>query len=227
MPVVVHVSLNKNLYLRDPVETDLGKRIVSAAIRLIDELGFERFNFKKLAQAVETTEASIYRYFESKHQLLTYLLSWYWSWLEYLVTTRNAHQKTPRDRLLVVLQVLTELAHDSSATPHVDRVALHRIIVEEASKAYVTSRFEADMEAGLFECYESFCKKGADIIKEYNPKYRYPMALMTTIIWTVQRQTFNITHFHAVTELKSKKGDNSEVKRFLEDLVFSVLDAKR
>ena len=44
----IKISLNENLYLRDPQETDLGKRIIQHSILLIDEVGFESFNFKKL-----------------------------------------------------------------------------------------------------------------------------------------------------------------------------------
>jgi hypothetical protein len=31
-----------------------------------------------LKLAKDTTEAGIYRYFENKHLLLTYIISWYW-----------------------------------------------------------------------------------------------------------------------------------------------------
>ena len=37
----------------------------------------EEFTFRKLAQKINTTEASVYRYFENKHRLLIYILAWY------------------------------------------------------------------------------------------------------------------------------------------------------
>jgi AcrR family transcriptional regulator len=73
----------KKLFLKDPETTDLGKRIIENSIKLIDELGFDSFNFKKLASSIDSTEASIYRYFENKNKLLFYLISWYWSWVKY------------------------------------------------------------------------------------------------------------------------------------------------
>ena len=85
MAVNIRISLNPGLYLKDPQESDLGRRIIKHSILLLEELGFEQFNFKKLAEAMGSTEASIYRYFENKHLLLIYLVSWYWEWLSYMI----------------------------------------------------------------------------------------------------------------------------------------------
>ena len=49
MAVSINISLNDRLYLRDPQETSLGKKIIEHSILLIDEIGFESFNFKKLS----------------------------------------------------------------------------------------------------------------------------------------------------------------------------------
>ncbi|MFZ9029367.1 MAG: TetR/AcrR family transcriptional regulator, partial [Crocinitomicaceae bacterium] len=78
----VSISVNENVFLKDPTSTELGRKIVRASIDLIDELGFEDFTFKKLALAIGSTEASVYRYFENKHNLLAYLTMWYWGWME-------------------------------------------------------------------------------------------------------------------------------------------------
>ena len=69
MPILTF-KLNTNLFLRDPQGTELGKNIISASIRLIDRVGFDEFTFKKLAKAIHSTEASIYRYSENKHRLV-------------------------------------------------------------------------------------------------------------------------------------------------------------
>jgi AcrR family transcriptional regulator len=79
----LYFKLNPHLYLRDPQQTELGQKIINASVVLIDTLGFEQFTFKKLAEEIDSTEASIYRYFENKHRLLLYLVGWYWTWLEY------------------------------------------------------------------------------------------------------------------------------------------------
>ncbi|NQY67845.1 MAG: TetR/AcrR family transcriptional regulator, partial [Flavobacteriales bacterium] len=79
----IAIRVNNSIYLKDPESSDLGKNILGGGIDMIDEIGFEDFTFKKLAKEIGSTEASVYRYFESKHKLLLYIISWYWSWMEY------------------------------------------------------------------------------------------------------------------------------------------------
>ena len=68
---MLQLVLNDRYFLRDPLHTELGTKIVSQSILMIDQLGFEQFTFKKLAHAIGSTEASVYRYFDNKHRLLT------------------------------------------------------------------------------------------------------------------------------------------------------------
>jgi hypothetical protein len=65
MAITIQMKLNEKLYLRDPQHTKLGRRIIQYSILLIDEIGFEAFTFKKLADRISSTEASVYRYFET------------------------------------------------------------------------------------------------------------------------------------------------------------------
>ena len=81
----IHIEISPKLYLKNPDSSDLGRKIVSSSIKMISELGFETFTFKKLGERIESPESSIYRYFENKHTLLIYLVSWYWSWIEYQI----------------------------------------------------------------------------------------------------------------------------------------------
>ena len=84
------IKINDRIFLKDPESSDLGKKIISGGIDLIDEIGFEAFTFRKLGAAIKSPEASIYRYFENKHKLLVYLSSWYWNWTEYRLVFRVA-----------------------------------------------------------------------------------------------------------------------------------------
>ena len=83
MELSLKIKMNEKLFLRNPEETELGRKIIQHSIVLIHKIGFEAFTFKKLAEEINTTEAGVYRYFENKHKLLIYLSSWYWSWMEY------------------------------------------------------------------------------------------------------------------------------------------------
>ena len=79
----VNIKVSEELYLRSPDSSELGKRIITGSIELINELGFELFTFKKLGERIGSPESSIYRYFESKQAVLIYLVAWYWSWVDY------------------------------------------------------------------------------------------------------------------------------------------------
>ncbi|MGZ5077483.1 MAG: hypothetical protein ACXV9R_12760, partial [Methylobacter sp.] len=61
MEIQLHIKMNEKLFLRDPEQSELGKKIILHSIQLIHLNGFETFTFKKLAEAIGTTEAGIYR----------------------------------------------------------------------------------------------------------------------------------------------------------------------
>ena len=71
----INIAIDSNLYFKDPESSNLGRRIVEHGIVMIHELGYESFTFKKLGIRIHSNESSIYRYFESKHAFLIYLLN--------------------------------------------------------------------------------------------------------------------------------------------------------
>jgi AcrR family transcriptional regulator len=72
-------NLNEKLYIKDPQKSEIGKAIISHSIRLVYDVGFEHLTFRKIAEEMESTEATVYRYFENKFRLLQYLVDWYWA----------------------------------------------------------------------------------------------------------------------------------------------------
>ena len=50
MSIAIKISLNEGLYLKEPQDSKLGRKIMQYSIEMIDEFGFEAFTFKKLAQ---------------------------------------------------------------------------------------------------------------------------------------------------------------------------------
>ena len=101
------ITINDNIFLKDPESSSLGKRIVENSILLIDEIGFDAFTFKKLGAKIGSNESSIYRYFENKHNLLVYLASWYWSWTEYQLVFAINNITDPIKKLDVAIDILT------------------------------------------------------------------------------------------------------------------------
>jgi len=226
MPAVLQIQVNKNLYIRDPEETELGRQIVSESIKLMDKLGFEKFTFKKLAADISSTEASVYRYFESKHQLLLYLVSWYWLWIDYRIQYRISNIKETTEKLRLVIRTLTESTSDDPASTHVDEETLHRIVVAESAKAYVTPDMKGPKTAELFKSFESLCDRIVGIILEARPKFAHPRALASSMIVLAHRESFYARYIPGVTDLKLKKENYKEVMDYLELVLFATLGIK-
>ncbi|MGZ5614202.1 MAG: TetR/AcrR family transcriptional regulator, partial [Methylobacter sp.] len=209
--------------LRDPEQSELGKKIILHSIQLIHLNGFETFTFKKLAEAIGTTEAGIYRYFENKHRLLMYITAWYWSWLEYRVTFHTHNIQDPVVKLKKIIKLLATAVEDDVATSHIDESLLHQIIITEGSKAYLTRKVSEDNKDHLFKPYKDLCAKIGDIILECNPNYQYPKSLSSTIIEMAHFQNFFMNNLPSLTDFGHSK-DEADIVRFLESLVFSSLN---
>jgi AcrR family transcriptional regulator len=216
------LQMNKNLFLRDPQETDLGRNIIQESIAMIDELGFEKFTFKKLAMQIESTEASIYRYFENKHRLLVYLMSWYWNWLEYRIDFDTNNIEDPKRKLEIAIGIIGEKKSQDNSFPEVDEQALNRIVIAESDKTYLTKQVDIDNSEGLFRGFKSICAKITSFILEINPTYKYPNALVSTILQAAHQQLFYAEHLPSLTELKKEdKEIHSHNIEFLSSVVMN------
>ncbi|WP_019948494.1 TetR/AcrR family transcriptional regulator [Hymenobacter aerophilus] len=223
----LRIELNERLYLRDPQDTELGRRLVAESVKLLDEIGLEQFTFKKLAQRMESTEASLYRYFENKHRLLVYLVSWYWAWLRYQIRFHTHNVPDAAQRLRLILGILTRAHHDDPSTPSLDEAALHRIVVNEASKAYLTHDVDQDNQAGLFREYKRLVAEVAEVVAELNPAYPYPRALVSTLVEAARKQHFFARHLPGLTDTPGAGEQEQNVCHFLESLAFGALREQR
>lgn len=220
----IRLHLDPRLYLRDPEETDLGRRLVDAAIRGIDELGLEKFTFRKLAESIGSTEASVYRYFPNKHRLLLYLVSWYWNWVAYRLAFHAPPDDPPKERIKKIVAVLVESTVYDPTWSHIDEVALHRIVVVEGPKAHQTRWVDDDNAEGLFAAHKDLSEMVAQAILAASPAYPFPHALASTLIESSHQQIFFAQHLKRLTELRVPDGDFSQVERFLNDLLHRVLE---
>ncbi len=216
----IHINISAELYTKDPNSTDLGRKIVSTSIEMIDELGFESFNFKKLGQQIGSNESSIYRYFESKHMLLLYLNAWYWSWVEYKLVFATTNIKSSKVKLEEAIHMLTKRINVDNSFSYINEVILHRIIIAESSKTYHTKEVDAENEKGYFKPYKRVVQRVSDIVLENNPTYKFPHMLVSTIIEGAHKQRYFSDHLPSLTD--TEKGKNNIVN-FYTDLVFKVI----
>lgn len=225
MEMQVQIKMNEKLFLRNPEQTELGKKIIEHSIQVIHRNGFESFTFKKLAEDIGTTEAGIYRYFENKHKMLMYITAWYWSWLEYRITVHTLNINDPVVKLKKIIELLATRVEDDLSTSHVNESILHQIIIAEGSKAYLTKHVSEDNKDQFFKPYKDLCAKIGDIILECNHQYKYPKSLSSTIVEMAHFQNFFMNYLPSLTDFGKTK-DELKVVSFLEDLVFSSIRKK-
>ncbi|MDP2384847.1 MAG: TetR/AcrR family transcriptional regulator [Bacteroidota bacterium] len=222
MKLQLQIKMNEALFLRDPESSELGKNIIKYSVQLIYKYGFETLTFKKLAEEIGTTEASIYRYFENKHKLLVYLTSWYWAWLEFQISFQTNNIKDPVVKLKKVIKLLSTTMTEQEHTSYVNENLLHQIIIAEGSKAYLTKQVGEDNKQHFFKPYKDLCAVIGKIIAECNTKYKYPKSLASTIIEMAHFQKFFMYNLPSLTDFGNTKKEE-EIMAFLNDLVFSSL----
>ncbi|MCG8326669.1 MAG: TetR/AcrR family transcriptional regulator [Chitinophagales bacterium] len=226
MAVTIQMQLNDKLYLRDPQHTKLGRRIIQYSILLIDEIGFEAFTFKKLAERISSTEASVYRYFENKHLLLVYLLCWYWEWMKFRIDYHTMNIDDPKRKLKIAIQSIVDTTRRNTSIEFVDEDILHRIVVAESTKAYHTKEVDKENKDGFFLTYKGLSGSIAKIISEIKPDYTYPRALASTLLEMANNHIYFAMHLPSLTDVKIKDGDLSEVEQLLEDFAFGLLGCR-
>lgn len=220
-PVRIHIDVDAKLFLKDPNSSELGVKILQNSIDMIDEIGFESFTFKKLANSIGATEPSIYRYFESKHKLLLYLLAWYWNWMDYKLMLATNNIASPEERLRMAIKLLSEPIEDDPNFEHIDETGLYRIVVCESSKAYLIKEVDKVNKEGLFMSYKRLCNRVAAIIKEINPDYRFPRALISTVVESSHDQKFFAEHLPSLTDVTHNR--LNDTTQFLTHLVFKAI----
>ncbi|SNT02398.1 transcriptional regulator, TetR family [Ekhidna lutea] len=219
----LQIQLNSALYLRDPQSSDLGQKIVRESIFLINDIGFESFTFKKLSSVINSTEASIYRYFENKHRLLIYLISWYWSYLEYRITFETNNILTPEEKLRIVVRIITAKMDDDDHFPGISESVLQQIVINESDKTYLTKNVDQINKEGVFKGYKSLCETIASYMKEINPEFEFPVSLSSTCLEAAHQQLFFAIHLPRLSDLDKNGNIYDQSRQYLLTLIFNSL----
>lgn len=217
----IGITVNKKSFKKDPLSTDLGIRILRNGVDLLDELGFEEFTFRKLAKKIQSTEASIYRYFENKHNLLAYVVMWYWGWVDYQVVMAMQNVECPEVRLKKATIILTKIIEEDIGFEQVNEIKLNSIVIKESSKLYLCNQVDDDNEHGFFSPYKEVVHRIATVILEIRPEYKYPHMLVSTVIEGAHHQRFFAEHLPRLTDVI--KGEDA-VTNFYVHLVQNELE---
>lgn len=223
MIVGIKFDLNKSLFVRDPQDTSLGQKIIQHSIDFIFENGFENFTFKKLAAIIQSTEASIYRYFTNKHMLLLFLNNWYWEWVHYLIKMNTKNVENPSLKLKLVIENIVYASTENAATAYVNENKLHQIIINEGAKSYHTSTVDDENKIGLFLSFKDLIDEIACIISQLDNTFKYPHSLASNIFEMVNDQSFFTMHLPRLTDLENTEKMNDDLIEMIEYFLAKLL----
>jgi AcrR family transcriptional regulator len=215
----IKIAVPEKIYIKDPETSQLGKNIIEQSIILINEEGFDNFNFKKLGIAIGSNESSIYRYFENKHKLLLYLTSWYWAWIEYQLVFETYNLPTEVEKLSKAIEVVTRSIKEDSNYSHINETILNRIIINENSKSFLTKEVDQENKEGFFIVYKRIVHRLREMILAVNSNYKFATSLASTIIEASLHQHFLKDHFSSITDCNS----NEDPTEFLSSLTLNLL----
>ena len=216
----LQIKISSTFYVKDPESSTLGRHIISKSIEMINALGFEVFTFKKLGNAIGSNESSVYRYFSNKHMLLVYLLNWYWSWMDYKIVLQTSNLNNAKDKINKAVELLVADVKQDSDFSFINEILLNRIIITESSKIYHNKDVDNENEKGFYKTYKQVVQRVSDFILEFNPKYKYPHMLVSTIIEGAHHQRYFAEHLPSLTDVE--EGQNNII-RFYTNLVFNTL----
>lgn len=203
--IAIQIEISSALFSKNPDSSELGRKIVSQSIVMIHDMGLESFTFKKLGKEINSTESSIYRYFDSKHTLLLYLTSWYWTWIEYCLVFATSNVASAAERLERSIEILTQPIAVDESISYVDEVLLSEIIFSESTKVYHTKNVDEENKRGSFKAYKRVVKRVGELVLELKPQFAYPHMLITTIIEGAHHQKYFSEHLPALTDLDNEK----------------------
>ncbi|WP_340152899.1 TetR/AcrR family transcriptional regulator [uncultured Marivirga sp.] len=207
----IKIELNPHLFQKDPDSSELGRKILSQSLEMIDDMGLESFTFGKLAKALCTTESSIYRYFESKHKLLLYFYNWYWSWIDLQLAFQTNNLTSPDSKLRRAVEVICKPDEEDKSISALNFQQLINIVISESSKAYLTKEVDKENQFGLFLTFKKVSKRLADIMIEINPDFSYANTLASTSIVGILHQQYFALHMPSLSDIQYDRDELSYV----------------
>lgn len=207
-------------YLKDPQGSDLGIKIIKESIELMEEIGIEDFTFKKLSNRIESTEASVYRYFESKHQLLLYLYSWYWGWKMVEIDRATHFISSDFDKLITAMNLLIQQENKAAFAFSFSYEKLRNLIEKEGIKSFLTKKVDDENQIGAFDNYKKLVALLSSWVVATKKDFQFPNMLITTIIEGAHLQHFFGNHLQRLT---NHSDTNDNVAEFYKQLVQSLL----
>ncbi|MEN9511517.1 MAG: hypothetical protein RLZZ370_1336 [Bacteroidota bacterium] len=207
------VGSDGSAFLKDPDSSETGRDIIRHGAAMMAAHGVEAFTFRKLAVQAGITEATVYRYFSNKHQMLLYLLNRYWNALEYRAMQETVHINDPMERLSRLTELLTVPV--ASTADNAMAAHLYAIAMSESIKVHLGTETGSDWQKGMLNGYARITSLVAETLKVARPHYPYPRAWAATFVDSAMQQQFLLRHLPELTEIEPSKASLTEFLRSL------------
>jgi AcrR family transcriptional regulator len=223
---MLSIRVNECFYLKDPSISLLGKKILTHGVEMIDEMGLERFTFKKLANILQTTESSVYRYFENKHMLLMYMSSWYWSWLETYMVFRTANLSSATDKLRIMIFILCEEEWKDKRMNNMNLYALRRVIIAESPKAFLAKSSDGISIEDAYIAVDQLCLRFEELFATIKPADSSSRLLSSMLIEGILSQQFYHTFYPRFLD-KSGASETAGLSTFFFETTMAYLQKEK
>lgn len=194
----------RNLYIKDPLSSNLGLKLLEESARMLGEDGFDAFTLKKLAHNLQTTESSVYRYFDNKHRLLVYHINLYWEWLNQEVQ-EQCYQKGLQGRKALerAFEIMCFPKANNWPKDGISYECMHKILTHQSVKAYFSSYVDIENKDGAHRALKTLVQRLSEWLHEETPDFEFPKSLINTLLASVMMQPFYAEHLPSLTELPS------------------------
>ncbi len=219
----VHLRPDTALYLRDPEGTDVGRAMLTEGLAVMSELGLEAFTFRKLAERMDSTEVTLYKYFPNKHRLLQYYFQLYWLWLRQVCGRSTELAPGPREALEAVVNCICGVWPKDVPPLQLDPTALRRLVIEEGMKSYLHKNVDDDNARRLFQPYKELSAFMAERLVACRADVPWPRSFATTVIEMAHSLPFAMEHLPSLTELSNRR-DLKQLSRHLLHRTITYLD---
>jgi AcrR family transcriptional regulator len=222
MSATLKINVSPTIFLRDPEETDLGRRIVVEGVDRMLKDGYESFTFKKLAEHLHSTEASIYRYFESKQHLLMYIFYRYWEGMKINLQIELQKIEGSKDRLKRMVKFIC-MPQWYVKDRLIDEEKLVELAQTESIRIYMFNQVDHYNKDGMFVAYKAFVQLISDEIVKYKSHYTYAHSLASVLLNSAVNQLYYANHLPSLTDIRKGEKAKNELRSFLEHFLFASL----
>ena len=100
--------------------------------------------------------------------------------------------------------------------------ALYFIAIAEGNKTYLSKDVDANNKDLLYKPFKDLSSRIAAVFSEYNPAFKFPYTLASSVIDLSHLQYFFMHHLPRLSDI-SKNKKPKDLETFLEDLGFKTL----